>query len=88
MEYVVNFTWDKEASVWIAQSDDIPGLVLEGGSLDALIERVRYAAPELIELNDAKYSPITNRNFTVDSKIKSRHTANAIMKQAGIDYHF
>lgn len=65
-----------------------PGLVLEGGSLDALIERVRYAAPELIELNDAKYSPITNRNFTVDSKIKSRHTANAIMKQAGIDYHF
>lgn len=63
MEYVVNFTWDEEASVWIAQSDDIPGLVLEGGSLDALIERVRYAAPEL-------------------------NTANAIMKQAGIDYHF
>ena len=34
------------------------------------------------------YSPITNRNFTVDSKIKSRFTANAIMKQAGINYHF
>lgn len=34
------------------------------------------------------YSPITNRNFTVDSKIKSRFTANAIMKQAGIRYHF
>ena len=34
------------------------------------------------------YSPITKRNFTVDSKIKSRFTANAIMKQAGIDYHF
>ena len=50
MEYKVNFTWDDEASVWIAQSDDIPGLVLEGGSLDALIERVRFAAPELIEL--------------------------------------
>ncbi len=51
MEYKVNFTWDEEASVWIAQSDDIPGLVLESGSLDALIERVRFAAPELIELN-------------------------------------
>ena len=51
MEYKVNFTWDDEASVWIAQSDDIPGLVLEGGSLDALIERVRFAAPELIALN-------------------------------------
>lgn len=51
MEYKVNFTWDNEAGVWIAQSDDIPGLVLEGGSLDALIERVRFAAPELIDLN-------------------------------------
>ncbi len=51
MEYKVHFTWDEEADVWIAQSDDIPGLVLEGGSLDALIERVRFAAPELIELN-------------------------------------
>ena len=51
MEYIVNFTWDDEASVWIAQSDDIPGLVLEGGSIDALIERVRFAAPELLELN-------------------------------------
>ena len=34
------------------------------------------------------YSSITNRNFTVDSKIKSRFTANAIMKQAGINCHF
>ena len=38
--------------------------------------------------HDIYYSPITNRNFTVDSKIKSRFTANAIMKQAGIDFHF
>jgi predicted RNA binding protein YcfA (HicA-like mRNA interferase family) len=34
------------------------------------------------------YSPITNTYFPVDSKIKSRHTANGIMKQAGIDTHF
>jgi hypothetical protein len=26
--------------------------------------------------------------FPVDSKIKLRHVANKIMKQAGIDYHF
>ncbi|MBP5465488.1 MAG: type II toxin-antitoxin system HicA family toxin [Treponema sp.] len=38
--------------------------------------------------HDIYYSPITKRNFTVDSKIKSRHTANAIMKQSGIDWHF
>lgn len=34
------------------------------------------------------YSPKTKRNFTVDGKIKSRHTANAIMKQSGIDHKF
>lgn len=51
MNYTVNLTWDNEAAVWVATSDDIPGLVLESGSFDALLERVRFAAPELIELN-------------------------------------
>ncbi|CAK0741205.1 YcfA family protein [Gammaproteobacteria bacterium] len=34
------------------------------------------------------YSPITNRNITVDGKMKSRHTANGIMKDAGINHRF
>ena len=38
--------------------------------------------------HDIWYSPITKRHITVDSKIKSRYTANAIMKQSGIDYRF
>lgn len=38
--------------------------------------------------HDIWYSPITNRHITVDTKIKSRHTANAILKQSGIDYRF
>ncbi len=54
MEYKVNIIWDSEASVWVATSKDVPGLVLESGSFDALIERVRYAIPELIELNGHK----------------------------------
>jgi hypothetical protein len=37
---------------------------------------------------DIWFSPITNRYFTVDKKIKSRHTANAIMKQSGVNHHF
>ena len=47
----INFVWDEEAAVWIATSNDIPGLVLESGSFDALVERVRYAVPELLTLN-------------------------------------
>lgn len=38
--------------------------------------------------HDIWYSPKTNISFTVDSKIKSRHTANAIMKQSGVCHHF
>ncbi|MDO4938745.1 MAG: type II toxin-antitoxin system HicA family toxin [Lachnospiraceae bacterium] len=38
--------------------------------------------------HDIWYSPITKRHVTVDGKIKSRQTANAIMKQSGITHHF
>jgi HicA toxin of bacterial toxin-antitoxin, len=34
------------------------------------------------------FSPITNRKFPVDHKILSRHTANAVLKQAGIPKAF
>jgi len=33
-------------------------------------------------------SPLSNQRFPVDNKIKIRHIANAIMKQAGIKHHF
>ena len=38
--------------------------------------------------HDIWYSPITNLPITVDGVIKSRHVANAIMKRAGIQFHF
>ena len=34
------------------------------------------------------YSPITGVHFTVDGTIKSRFTANAALKQAGINKKF
>lgn len=38
--------------------------------------------------HDIWYSPISGRHVTVDGKIKSRHTANAILRQCGISYKF
>ena len=38
--------------------------------------------------HDIWYSPLNNRNFPVDGVIKSRHTANAIMKQSGVKHRF
>ena len=34
--------------------------------------------------HDIWYSPLSGRNITVDSRIKSRQTANAILRQSGI----
>ena len=38
--------------------------------------------------HDIWLSPITGVRFPVDSKIKSRHTANAVLKQAGMPKKF
>ena len=38
--------------------------------------------------HDIWYSPVTKRYLTVDGKIRSRHTANAILKQSGIPFRF
>ena len=54
MKCKVLFQWDNEAAVWIATSEDVEGLVLESGSLDALIERVRGVIPELLAVNAKK----------------------------------
>ena len=34
------------------------------------------------------FSPLTNRCFPVDNDIRSRHTANGILKQAGLEKAF
>jgi hypothetical protein len=34
------------------------------------------------------YSPLTKIRFPVDSKIRSRHTANGVLKQAGLTKRF
>lgn len=52
MELLIRMIWDPDASVWVAESDDVPGLVMESGSFDALLERIRFAVPELLQLNN------------------------------------
>ena len=60
MDCTVKMLWDDEAHVWIAIADDIP-LSLEGGSYDALIERVKIAAPEILEMNEKPFQPLRLR---------------------------
>ena len=49
--YEVEAHWDSEAGVWVAQSEEIPGLVAEAESVKALVEKIRVLVPELFELN-------------------------------------
>ena len=38
--------------------------------------------------HDIWYNPQNGVSVAVDGKIRSRHSANAIMKEMGINYHF
>ena len=52
MNYTINMLWDNDAQVWVATSNDVPGLVMEAEDFDELVKRVEDAIPELLELND------------------------------------
>ncbi len=64
MQYTVNYMWDEEASVWVATSKDIIGLVLESEQLDVLMHRVKDAVPELLELNNQPSASIIKFNVS------------------------
>jgi predicted RNase H-like HicB family nuclease len=49
--YEVLAQWDSEAGVWVAESEDVPGLVAEAESPNRLAQKLRTLIPELLELN-------------------------------------
>ncbi len=49
--YHVHADWDPEARVWVATSDDVPGLATEAATVEALAEKLRIMIPELLEAN-------------------------------------
>ncbi|MBK9445990.1 MAG: type II toxin-antitoxin system HicA family toxin [Betaproteobacteria bacterium] len=63
-----------------------------GGNFAPELKRLLLEAGCLCSLrqgdHDIWHSPNTGVNFPVDQKIKSRHTANAVLKQAGLPKHF
>ncbi|MCA3176309.1 MAG: DUF1902 domain-containing protein [Burkholderiales bacterium] len=49
--FFVRAEWDDEAHVWVATSDDVPGLATEAETLEALSEKLQKMVPELLEAN-------------------------------------
>jgi len=58
MKCIVKLIWDVESRTWYTETEDIPGLILSGSTYDALMERVRFATPEMLELNCDYTGPV------------------------------
>ena len=49
--FFVRADWDDEARVWVATSDDVPGLATESETLEDLVHKLKVMIPELLEAN-------------------------------------
>jgi hypothetical protein len=49
--YTIAAEWDAEAAVWVATSEDVPGLATGDETFEALAAKLRVMVPELLELN-------------------------------------
>ena len=69
----VQAQWDPEAEVWWAESADLPGLVSEAPTLEALIDRVSLAIPDLLTAGQGRppnNSPTRRVTFRVDRTVE------------------
>jgi len=55
--FVIEVTWDNQAEVWVAESEDVPGLITEAVSRTHLIDKLAVLIPELLELNQRPVDP-------------------------------
>ena len=65
MDFFIKMVWDSDANKWAAIGSPGMGLVLESDSFDLLVDRVKFAAPEMIELNFNYRGPI-NLHFITE----------------------
>jgi hypothetical protein len=86
MEIAVKFTWYADERIWLATaSTDDFAMTLDHGSFDALLEKTKIALYDIAE-NELGYTGDINIKLEIDCtvKIENRHTANGILKDAGI----
>ena len=50
---IVRAEWDPEAEVWVAHSDDVPGLVTEAATQAELLAKLHVMIHELLDMNEA-----------------------------------
>jgi predicted RNase H-like HicB family nuclease len=53
---LVKAEWDAEASVWVASSDDVPGLAAQSASIESLRPKILAMIADLVEANGIEIS--------------------------------
>jgi len=51
--YQVDAFWDTNATVWVATSDNVPGLATQAETIEALSQKLRTMIPDLLFANKA-----------------------------------
>jgi predicted RNase H-like HicB family nuclease len=51
--------WDEEARVWVASSNDVPGLITEADTMEHLMHKLKIVIPELLQANGLLNDPGT-----------------------------
>ncbi|ODS32354.1 MAG: hypothetical protein SCARUB_02505 [Candidatus Scalindua rubra] len=71
----VKAIWDNEARVWVATSEDVPGLITESENLEDMVQKLKTLIPELLEANGSiskfKRTEIPFHFFSERSEIAS-----------------
>lgn len=62
--FFIRAEWDDIARVWVATSDDVPGLATEENTLEGLISKLKIMIPELLESNGLEDTDISFELFT------------------------
>jgi len=70
----VRAEWDEDAEVWVATSDDVPGLATEEDTLESLIKKLKILIPELLYANGTEGDcevpfEIMTRRFEIAQRI-------------------
>jgi len=70
----VRVEWDDEAQVWVATSDDVPGLATEESNMERLVEKLKSMIPELLDANDI------HKDYEIPFEILTRRFETALLE--------
>ena len=76
--YEVRAQWDSEAGVWLAESEDVPGLVAEAESPNLLAQKLKVLIPELLELNGVSTGQVPGQG-PLQFHVQYQHEENCVL---------